>query len=185
MKKEMIKFGARNALKRCFVTYAGDAPERAESIAFFSSLKEAVFLLPDIPAACHEMTEAEAQSFFDKTPIGMKCEVLTISNEDEVGDSDLLRLMYIPEVRIMRILSDSITDAGVVSLLSLKRLEILEVCSKGVTNACLEYIIKMSSLRHLDMRGAPNVSKPAFLEMIKRMPFLTRAVPPDELLNMG
>ena len=183
MTKEWIrrKIGDRPS-REYLVSFVDDSPERAEAIAFFSALERPLPMFPSdpFPPGIDDMPFEKAQAYLDLHPTPKRWELLSVPRGAIISDSDLSRLRYIPELRIVKILSDRISDQGVRHLSHLFSLEILCLYSQSVTDACLEVVSRLHSLRMLDMQLSPAVSRSAFEATVSQLPALTDRFPPHE-----
>lgn len=104
--------------------------------------------------------------------------MLTVVSEDPTEDHDHRRLRYIPELKVLRLLSDRITDEGIKHVRDLECLENLEVYSSKVTAKCLNYIGHIEGLKRLDMQGARGVPPSAFVAVAAQLPALVHSFAP-------
>ncbi len=166
--------------KRYIVKYVEDTPERAEAVAFFRQSKNCLNQGDSVPNDFDLLSESDGQKYLDTHPISRIWNLLCIDGSYDCMDSDLERLRFIPELRIVRIHSDQVTDAGVARLRLLRAPEVLIIYSKAITDACLRDIAEMQSLRSLDLQGSPQISRLGFDSAVKHLPNLTDFYPPWE-----
>jgi|694.fasta_scaffold112191_6 hypothetical protein len=166
---------------RYVVSYSDDSPERAEAVAFFGAVR--FRLAPElfIPPEVDGMSISDAQAYLDQHPIPRRWGTLSITETDSIADADLARLKFIPELTIVKVLSDRITDAGVHFLRTLHSVDILCLWSNSVTNACLNDLSELKSLRMLDVQRCEHISPLAFAAILPNLPKLERSWPPGRI----
>lgn len=172
MPQETIRFGKDGEIKRCMVQFASDSPEREEAIRFFSQPGTSVVRAAPIPEICFRMSQAEAQAYFDSHVMVRCWEMLQVEAAAVIMDADLRRLKYLPEIKRVFLLTNSLTDTAIEHLKYLDELTHLTIFSENVTDVSLALIKGFTSLRYLDMQGAASVTATAFQYTIKQMPWL-------------
>jgi len=179
--RETIKRKLGDAPYRQYmVSYASDTSERAEAVSFFGAFEHALFAADPFPRVIDAMSFEDAQAYLDEHPSPRRWEILTITTPSQFTDADLRRLRYIPELKIIKILSDCLTDAGVRHLRALDSVEVLCLFSRRLTDACLADIATMRTLKHLDLQGSPGITLSAFQAATTRLPLLVDIYPPRE-----
>jgi hypothetical protein len=103
---------------------------------------------------------------------------LSTEIRDGCTDSDLERLRFIPELRIVKILSDQIYDAGAACLKHLRASEVFCLYSRAITESCFYDIAQLRSLKFLDLQGSPQISEAAFSAAVPQLPSLRDIYPP-------
>jgi hypothetical protein len=150
------------------VTFAEDSPEREEAVHFFLGKNpRSLFPAMGVPRELEGMDEEAAGEWLATHPIPRQWTSLSIYAENDVTDVDLARLKHIPELQTIKIWSSRISDAGVMHLTTLPALKDLFLYSPLVTDASLGVIVRITSLRLLDMQLCPNVSPAAFEAAMK------------------
>lgn len=178
MTKEQFSFGPKGYRKSVFINYEPDPPLRVEAISFFKSLEFGLVQASPLPEECYDMDEDEAQRYVDNLILKKNWGMLTILSKDPVENQDLVRLKYLPEIKMLRVLSDKIGDEGIKYLKYLTSLEVLEIYSSKVSDRCLDYLTSIDSLQRLDMQGARGVSATAFKAVAGRLPMLRASLAP-------
>ena len=177
-RQSKISRSINDGSKREFtVTYVDDTPERAEAVAFFSSLERGLFPAMNLPAAIDDMPHLDAQAYLDIHPQQERWSMLTIAHNDDVDD-DLARLQHLPELDTLKLHCGMLTDAGVRHLEWLASLELLVVASPKVTDACLPHLLGLRSLRRVDFQLSPNVTHDGYMATMDRLPNIQDRYPP-------
>jgi len=156
-----------------------------EAVCFFQQHADCLFPSMTIPPEVEKMSVEDANAYLIQHPIQRQWCLLTIGPDDQIQDTDLTRLQYLPEIGQLKIFSDGITDAGVKHLLHLRGLSNLVLYSKQVTDECLKDIQTIRSLVSLDIQAASGVSRAAVLDTLNKMPWLQDAWPPTDPIQLA
>ena len=175
---EMIRVSHRRGDSIYTVWYTDDSPERKEAIQFFQANTAGLVPATTIPSLVQVMPIHKANSYLQLHRQQKRWGLLQVMQDDPIADDDLARLRFLPELKQIRIYAD-ISDEGVRHLLRLRTLEGLVLHSSRVTDKCLDFIRWMPSLRQVDLRGSPGISRRAFYEAMRSMTVTPEMYPPQ------
>ncbi len=158
------------------ITYLDDSEERSEAVRFFGPA-----LLPamSIPRITYNMSESEAQTYFDDHPMQRQWSMLTL-HEREVTfeDSDLYRLEFFPELERLHSHASHLTDRGVDHFQRIPGLRHLLIYSPFVTDACFDGVATLRQLQTIDLQGSHLITHEAFDRLVRNLPKLVDVYPP-------
>ena len=126
----------------------------------------------NLPDCIDALPFDEAQRYLNEHPMEEQWSILTILDADPVTDEDLRRLQYIPELNVLKLMTDKITDRGIEYLKWLVNLEWLILYSTQLTDDCLQHTVRLKSLRLVDMQCSPNVTGAAYMHAMQQLPNL-------------
>ncbi len=183
MHKEIIKMRKdRGPWSSYAVTYFDDSPQRVEAVSFFSSKKNRLLPHLILPEEINLMSVEEGQQYLDSHPMKKEWYILDISDgfATTCSDEELGLIVHIPELKIVKILTDKITDTGIRHLSCLSAPESICVYSRSVTDRCLDYFSGLKTLKALDFQRSPNVSRDAYFSVISTLPLIESPYPPPK-----
>ena len=176
-----IYCGSGDRQREYIVTYSDDSPERSEAVEFFQQFEHGLFPAMKLHEGIESLSLDEAQRLMDQNPIQEQWKILTITDRDLVTDDDLSRFQHIPELQILKIMTNKITDRGIEHIKWLTKLEFLILYSDQVTNSCLRDIVNLTSLKFVDMQCACSVARDAYMDAMDKLPnHRSRRYPPRD-----